>query len=146
MSADFVPISRLTRRAFVCGTAVIACAGPSWKMHTVPSDGEFTTLDIKDHPELVTPGGMVAIRPRKSKHPLLVMSLEREQFRILSLRCPHLGCTVRWSDEEQLLRCPCHGSRFDDRGRVLKGPAKKSLQPFPWQRDGTRLKIKIEQA
>lgn len=43
----------------------------------------------------------------------------------LSLVCTHLGCTVTVAADQ--LSCPCHGSRFDRRGRVLKGPADRPL-------------------
>jgi Rieske Fe-S protein len=46
-------------------------------------------------------------------------------FTVLSLICTHLGCTV-WQDT-QGLTCPCHGSRYDEKGNVLQGPAKKPL-------------------
>lgn len=43
----------------------------------------------------------------------------------LSLVCTHLGCTVSVTSEG--LFCPCHGSRFDREGRVVKGPADRPL-------------------
>ncbi len=43
--------------------------------------------------------------------------------------CPHLGCIVHWNATEQSWDCPCHGSRFDPRGRVLNGPAQRDLAP-----------------
>jgi Rieske Fe-S protein len=43
----------------------------------------------------------------------------------LSLVCTHLGCTVVVA--EDALSCPCHGSRFDRHGKVLKGPASDPL-------------------
>ena len=46
-------------------------------------------------------------------------------FSALSLVCTHLGCTVESSP--QGFTCPCHGSRFDPQGKLIRGPAAKSL-------------------
>jgi cytochrome b6-f complex iron-sulfur subunit len=48
-------------------------------------------------------------------------------FGAFSARCTHLGCTVRRTADGFF--CPCHGARFDARGRVLGGPAPA---PLPW--------------
>ena len=37
--------------------------------------------------------------------------------------CTHLGGIVRWSEAERSWDCPLHGSRFDEDGEVLEGPA-----------------------
>ena len=41
--------------------------------------------------------------------------------------CPHRGCAVIWQADQNRFACPCHGSRFDAEGRVLRGPARKPL-------------------
>jgi cytochrome b6-f complex iron-sulfur subunit len=46
-------------------------------------------------------------------------------FTALSLICTHLGCTVQQNTDG--LTCPCHGSRYDEKGKVLQGPAVKPL-------------------
>ena len=46
-------------------------------------------------------------------------------FSALSLVCTHLGCTVESRSEG--FNCPCHGSRFDLQGKLLRGPAAKPL-------------------
>ena len=37
--------------------------------------------------------------------------------------CTHLGGIVRWNEAERSWDCPLHGSRFDQDGPVLEGPA-----------------------
>jgi nitrite reductase/ring-hydroxylating ferredoxin subunit len=45
----------------------------------------------------------------------------------VSTVCTHLGCIVKGG--EGGFECPCHGSRFDAAGKVVKGPAPTAL---PW--------------
>jgi glycine/D-amino acid oxidase-like deaminating enzyme len=46
----------------------------------------------------------------------------------LSAVCTHLGGIVRWNDAERSWDCPLHGSRFDEGGEVLEGPATCALR------------------
>ncbi len=46
-------------------------------------------------------------------------------------RCPHLGCALRWNQQEHSWDCPCHGSRFDEKGRVLNNPATDNMKHPP---------------
>jgi cytochrome b6-f complex iron-sulfur subunit len=41
--------------------------------------------------------------------------------------CTHFGCTVEWQSTQNRFVCPCHGSQYDAQGRVLRGPARRSL-------------------
>lgn len=45
----------------------------------------------------------------------------------VSTKCPHLGCQLSWNPEEKSWDCPCHGSRFDYRGRLLNNPAQRTI-------------------
>lgn len=46
-------------------------------------------------------------------------------------RCPHLGCALKYNRQEHSWDCPCHGSRFDQGGELLDGPAADDLQKRP---------------
>lgn len=43
----------------------------------------------------------------------------------ISSVCTHLGCIVAVS--ETGFQCPCHGSQYDENGRVIGGPAPRNL-------------------
>lgn len=47
-------------------------------------------------------------------------------FIALSLVCTHLGCTVEQKSDG--FACPCHGSRYDSSGAVVRGPAAQPLR------------------
>ncbi len=43
-------------------------------------------------------------------------------------RCPHLGCALKYNKDEHSWDCPCHGSRFDENGKLLDNPATDDKQ------------------
>ncbi|OKH21654.1 cytochrome b6-f complex iron-sulfur subunit [Chroogloeocystis siderophila] len=45
----------------------------------------------------------------------------------LNAVCTHLGCVVPWNAAENKFKCPCHGSQYDETGKVVRGPAPLSL-------------------
>jgi Rieske Fe-S protein len=153
--APDVPLSQLTRRELLGAAAGLAAASctkaQKWETRRVESDRGMVEIDISDHPELGAAGGMVALQPVGQGKPVLVMRIEDDQFRVLSLSCTHIGCILRWDNETQDLVCPCHGSRFNDRGNPTKGPAKANLKQYPSQFlgmtgavGGTKLRFKVD--
>jgi nucleotide-binding universal stress UspA family protein/nitrite reductase/ring-hydroxylating ferredoxin subunit len=70
-------------------------------------------------------GGLVLVEGRR----LAVYKAEDGTVTALSPRCQHMGCTVDWNDAEKTWDCPCHGSRYRFDGMVIRGPAKKDLDP-----------------
>jgi len=49
-------------------------------------------------------------------------------FFALSAVCTHLGCVTRWIEDEEIIACPCHGSKFTRDGAVSQGPAPRPLR------------------
>jgi ubiquinol-cytochrome c reductase iron-sulfur subunit len=45
--------------------------------------------------------------------------------------CTHMGCIPSRNDDGWL--CPCHGSVYDNSGRILHGPAPKNLLVPPYK-------------
>jgi Rieske Fe-S protein len=54
--------------------------------------------------------------------------------RAFSARCTHLGCLINRTADD-LLVCPCHGSRFRLDGTVAAGPAARPLEPLAHEVD-----------
>lgn len=64
---------------------------------------------------------------------LLVNGLETTAnlLRPTKPRCPHLGCALHWNEAEHSWDCSCHGSRFDQKGKVLNNPATGDMKHPP---------------
>jgi glycine/D-amino acid oxidase-like deaminating enzyme len=43
-------------------------------------------------------------------------------------RCTHLGCALHWNATEHTWDCSCHGSRFEESGKIIDNPAKKDAK------------------
>ena len=69
---------------------------------------------------------------------ILIRRASETDFQAFSSTCPHLGCKVRWEEEEQKYFCPCHRGEFNPEGVATAGPpadAEQSLIPVPLKVD-----------
>ncbi|MDF2523368.1 MAG: hypothetical protein K0R31_1009 [Clostridiales bacterium] len=48
---------------------------------------------------------------------------QNDKYYFVTTKCPHLGCSLEWNQNELTWDCPCHGSRFDYRGNLINNPA-----------------------
>lgn len=63
---------------------------------------------------------------RTMMHPQLLTNAVEAASNLLTfskLRCPHMGCALKWNAQERSWDCPCHGSRFSKEGVRLDNPA-----------------------
>ena len=58
----------------------------------------------------------------------------QEQWIVVLGNCTHLGCVpIKNSGEFNGWYCPCHGSHYDNSGRIRKGPAPLNLPVPPFE-------------
>jgi nitrite reductase/ring-hydroxylating ferredoxin subunit len=79
---------------------------------------------------LASPGSMAFVQ--SSLGSVLVAHTGTDTFIAVTSTCTHQGCAITGFSGSNYV-CPCHGSQFDANGRVLNGPASRSLQQFNTQ-------------
>ncbi len=109
-----------SRRTFI-KTVVLLCGSLAllWKFLTPRAIQRRQVVVSLNRKDLPTEGALVYREAR------VALFNSGDELYALSLVCTHLGCTLNLTD--QGLACPCHGSLFDLKGRVVKGPAERPL-------------------
>jgi Rieske Fe-S protein len=109
-----------SRRKFIT-TITLTCAslGLLWRYLTPPATRRRQVVARVPRADVPVEGALVFSQER------VALMREGDMVYALDLVCTHLGCTVTVTGSG--LSCPCHGSRFDRQGRVLKGPADRPL-------------------
>ncbi len=107
----------------------------------IRAGAEFARENVNvgvQYADWLTPGGVSSVSEIPAGHGAIVrhglskLAVYRDmegQVHQRSAVCPHLGCLVRWNENEATWDCPCHGSRFDCYGTVINGPANTNLTP-----------------
>ena len=89
----------------------------------------FLSYDANSEPETEYDLGPASKFPVHSRtvlsNPPAVLIHNENGFIAFSLKCTHLGCTVK--ADGQGFAYPCHGSHFGQDGEVVHGPAKQPL-------------------
>jgi cytochrome b6-f complex iron-sulfur subunit len=57
----------------------------------------------------------------------------------LNAVCTHLGCVVPWNPSENKFMCPCHGSQYNEQGKVVRGPKSLALAHVNLENDNVIL-------
>lgn len=94
------------------------------------------------------PGGAVklavSVTPSADPVKLLVVRPDDKTFLAFRDRCTHGNRELNYRHEAKLLECSSFGhSKFDLRGKVLKGPAAASLSLYSCEKQDNELVVKI---
>lgn len=123
-----------SRRKFIKTLTLLLASGALLIRYLTPRTSTKRRVLVSAAAADVPHGGALVFRDER-----VVILRDNSGFYALSLVCTHLGCTVTVSEEA--LSCPCHGSRFDRLGRVLKGPADRSLERMKVESHGDRVEV-----
>ena len=107
---------RRTLLKFLAAAPVVACSSNS--------GAPASFGDVAAGNASATSVGTIAVVPNA---PALLARDERGLY-AMTITCTHEGCDV--TPQGGTLFCPCHGSRFDNEGKVLQGPAGSPLVHF----------------
>ena len=73
-----------------------------------------------------------------------VLTEDGREYSALSNICTHLGCKVRWIDDDGHFFCPCHNAVFSKEGEVLAGPPPEPLEAITVKVEDDQIYIKGE--
>lgn len=83
----------------------------------------------------------VVVRSDKTEAPVY-LSVTEEGYSALLMLCTHKQCELKPTGN--FLTCPCHGSEFSNKGKVLKEPADKDLLQYKVTQDTNNIYIHLK--
>ena len=136
-------MSRRQLLNFITGAAIATTAGaalyPTVKFFAPPQEGSKDgSIIAKDKFGNIISASQILVEPPGTR--ALVAGLAGEPTYLTVTNdgtlhpwgivdnCTHLGCTFPWNPNDNQFQCPCHGSRYDPDGRVVRGPAPLPLR------------------
>ena len=84
----------------------------------IPTRYEFTLTKVNGWERTATNYGLYVVRKNKN------------EVRVFSDICTHLGCRVTWRPDQKHYISPCHDGHFDLLGNVISGPPPRPLDEF----------------
>jgi Rieske Fe-S protein len=76
----------------------------------------------------------------------VIVFLAGGEYRALSAKCTHEGCTVQYVAGDSVIWCACHNGKYDLDGRVVSGPPPRPLERWVMTKEGEQITLSQEKA
>ncbi|MEW6512329.1 MAG: Rieske (2Fe-2S) protein [Bacteroidota bacterium] len=144
----------MNRRQFIAASCA-ACAAGSAMAALLEGCGVATVRASLDGSDLVVPLSAfriagegeaeyresIIVRHSLLQYPVCVYRFGAAEYSALLMRCTHQGTELQVFGDH--LECPAHGSQFDNRGKVIHGPAATDLRVLPTDVSTIHLRISL---
>lgn len=128
----------------ILGSSLLeACAGNYYA--TVKTENNVVAIKktefvfLKDGVEKVRK--YVLVRNEKLNFPIAVFKLNENTYSALLMECTHKSCEL--NPHGDYLICPCHGSEFNNVGKVQNPPAETDLKNFKITHDDETIYVHL---
>ena len=91
---------------------------------SIKSNAETAKTYIKMR--LIKPNKYKLIYGKKNNKDIVTYKQGKKEYSVYN-RCPHMACKLLFNEKEKTWDCPCHGSRFDLKGKSIFGPSTYSI-------------------
>ncbi len=131
----------MKRRCFVksaCAIGAAATSGCAAPLAHVTPKRDGNVLAVVQSEFLQKPAISIAHDP----FPIGLYKVDEDAYVASRLECTHQSCQVALVESGYV--CPCHGSRFSEKGDVLKGPAEAGLENYRVTTDESKIYIHLK--
>jgi Rieske Fe-S protein len=127
--------------ALPLGTLLEGCAASVFTTHAAVVENKVV-IPLITLPDLTQPNSYAKVYVSKYGNPFILFSRDGGELWAVLSTCSHNGCEVR--KLRTSFECPCHGSEYDLRGNVLRGPAPAPLESYPVRQFADRYEFQLE--
>jgi Rieske Fe-S protein len=72
-----------------------------------------------------------------------ILTTDGRTYIAMSNICTHLGCHVRWIQDQNEFICPCHNGQFNIDGEVIAGPPPRPLDRYNVKVENDQLFVQV---
>lgn len=106
-------------------------------LHSSSNENDIVSYVVAGNVDDFKPNSVTPFRSGR----FYISRLSDGGFLAMSLKCPHLGCSVGWNESENKFVCPCHSSSFEINGNVSSAPAPRALDLLPLKIENGVVKV-----